>query len=381
MRLRGEEGGGELEQTRHAAQSWVLSAAILMLAASQVEAFDARVSWYPVPSVAGYRVYVRQAGQSYAGYTNVGLLPPDGGGVVRYIATGLPAGVVNYVAVTAYNGSGIESGMSNELPVSVAAATPTRTRTATFAAPPATATRTRTATFAAPPATATPQPSSTRTLTRTPTWTPQPGTATRTATRTRTLTPTRTRTRTPTNVVATATPSPTPTPTSIPPTAALTLWPASAVPANLTDPDPTAVELGVKFTSDVNGVIRGIRFYKGPANTGTHTGSLWTTSGQRLRTATFTGETATGWQQVYFASPVAISAGVVYVASYHTDAGRFSFNRDYFAAAGVDRPPLHAPRSSSVSGGNGVYVHGPSAFPTNTYRANNYWVDVIFSPS
>ena len=39
----------------------------------------------------------------------------------------------------------------------------------------------------------------------------------------------------------------------------------------------SAVELGVKFRSDVAGYITGIRFYKGAGNTGTHVGHLWTT--------------------------------------------------------------------------------------------------------
>ena len=56
-------------------------------------------------------------------------------------------------------------------------------------------------------------------------------------------------------------------------------------------------------SSDVFGAITGVRFYKAAANTGTHIGSLWTADGQRLAQATFTGETASGWQTVTFASP------------------------------------------------------------------------------
>jgi len=30
----------------------------------------------------------------------------------------------------------------------------------------------------------------------------------------------------------------------------------------------------------------------------------------------------------------------------------------------------------------GVYAYGPaSTFPTDTYNASNYWVDVVYSPS
>ena len=42
--------------------------------------------------------------------------------------------------------------------------------------------------------------------------------------------------------------------------------------------DTAGIELGAKFTSDVDGWVTGVRFYKGAANTGTHTGSLWTAS-------------------------------------------------------------------------------------------------------
>jgi hypothetical protein len=149
------------------------------------------------------------------------------------------------------------------------------------------------------------------------------------------------------------------------------------VPANASVNDPNAVELGVKFRSDVSGFITGIRFYKGAGNTGTHAGSLWSSSGQLLATATFSSETASGWQQVTFFSPVAIQANTVYVASYHTNTGNYAANNNFFITSGVDNGSLHA-LSASAGGGNGVYVYGASAFPSNTYQATNYWVDVVF---
>ena len=135
----------------------------------------------------------------------------------------------------------------------------------------------------------------------------------------------------------------------------------------------------MKFTSDVNGLIQGIRFYKGAANTGTHIGSLWTASGTKLASATFTGETASGWQQVNFATPVSITANTVYVASYFAPAGHYAGDGNYFAASGVDNAPLHALKDG-VSGGNGVYRYGTaSGFPNLTFNSENYWVDVVFS--
>jgi hypothetical protein len=157
-----------------------------------------------------------------------------------------------------------------------------------------------------------------------------------------------------------------------------TIWPGSTVPGTIDQGPDGAVELGVKFRSDTGGTITGIRFYKASTNTGTHVGSLWSTTGQRLAFATFTNETASGWQQVNFATPVSITANIVYVASYHTTVGHYSQDENYFATAGVDSPPLHALRSGE-SGSNSVFAYGVAGtFPTQTYNASNYWVDVVF---
>jgi hypothetical protein len=153
----------------------------------------------------------------------------------------------------------------------------------------------------------------------------------------------------------------------------VSLWTGSASPAIVDSGDTHAVEVGVTFTSDTNGFISGLRFYKSAANTGPHTGSLWTASGQLLATATFTNESASGWQQVNFATPVAITAGTTYVASYHTNVGHYSVNRSYFTSA-FTSGPLHVPANG------GVYRYGGSGLPTKTYLASNYSVDVLFSP-
>jgi hypothetical protein len=156
------------------------------------------------------------------------------------------------------------------------------------------------------------------------------------------------------------------------------VFPASATPATITVQDASAIELGMKFTSDVNGTVTGVRFYKGPSNTGTHVGNLWSSSGQLLATVTFTNETASGWQQATFAQPVAITAGTIYVVSYHTSVGFYSVNGGYFTSA-YDNAPLHGVANSTSA--NGVYAYGGTQFPNQSYNASNYWVDVVFSPS
>src|SRR5205085_10761482 len=132
------------------------------------------------------------------------------------------------------------------------------------------------------------------------------------------------------------------------------------------------------FRSDVSGSITGLRFYKSSNNTGTHVGNLWTSNGTLVATATFSNESGSGWQQVNFSSPVAITAGTTYVASYHTNVSHFSIDLNGFAGAGVNNAPLHA-LADGASGGNGVYSYSStSTFPTNSYQATNYWVDVVF---
>jgi hypothetical protein len=156
-----------------------------------------------------------------------------------------------------------------------------------------------------------------------------------------------------------------------------TLWANSTTPQTLDiGPDPS-VELGVKFQSDLDGTVIGVRFYKSATNTGVHTGHLWTSNGIALATAVFTNETASGWQQATFIPPVAIHSNTLYVVSYHASQGHYSVDAGYFGSAGVDQPPLHAPASGGV-GGNGVFGYGAdSVFPTASYQGNNYWVDVV----
>lgn len=156
------------------------------------------------------------------------------------------------------------------------------------------------------------------------------------------------------------------------------LFSSNPTPSVVSVNDSNSVELGMKFQASTSGDITGLRFYKGPSNTGMHVADLWSSTGTLLATATFTNETASGWQQVNFATPVTITAGTTYIAAYHT-AGNYSADPGLFAGA-VTNGPLTAPSSAS-SGGNGVYAYGSgSLFPTNTYNSTSYAVDVLFRP-
>jgi hypothetical protein len=143
--------------------------------------------------------------------------------------------------------------------------------------------------------------------------------------------------------------------------------------------DARPVELGFKFYTDINGFITGMRFYKAASNTGPHVASLWTIDGALMARATYVNESASGWQQVSFAAPVAITAGTRYVASYHTSTGHYAADTGYFSKSGVDSAPLHTLKDGT-QGPNGLYIYSAnSAFPKTGFASTNYWVDVLFA--
>ena len=120
--------------------------------------------------------------------------------------------------------------------------------------------------------------------------------------------------------------------------------------------------------------VTGVRFYKGTRNTGTHVGALWTSTGTKLASVNFSGETASGWQQANFSSPVNITANTTYVISYTAPYGAHAHDQ-YYSWGNLNAASLHVAGSAP-----GVYTYGSGVlFPTSTYNNSNYWVDVIFN--
>jgi outer membrane biosynthesis protein TonB len=310
--------------------------------ASAHAAQSVALAWNAVsdPSVVGYNVNYGTSSGVYSQSLNAG-------NATTATVPSLSAGQTYYFVVTAHNAASQNSIASNQVSfVTSAAPTPTPTPVPT------------------PTPTPTPAPTPNPTPKPTPVPTPAP-----------TPKPTPAPTPAPTPV---PTPKPTPTPTATP-AGSVGLFSPSDVPSMVTANNSKSVELGVKFQSSAAGSVSAIRFYKGPQNVGTHTANLWTSAGKLLATATFSNETASGWQQVKLASPVALTAGTSYIVSYHTS-GFFSANPSFFAKP-VSNGPLTAALSSS-SAGNGVYSYGStSAFPTSSLNSTNYWVDVAFLPT
>lgn len=153
------------------------------------------------------------------------------------------------------------------------------------------------------------------------------------------------------------------------------LFSAVDTPAQPAVKDSRAITLGVKFTPNADGKVIGVRFFKGTGNGGTHTGSLWSPTGTRLATATFQSESSSGWQTVYFTTPVTVTAGTTYVASYFAPRGNYASTGNFFSSTWTNGP-LSAP-----AGANGVYLYGSDDLPTGSWSSTNYWVDPLFVAS
>ena len=98
---------------------------------------------------------------------------------------------------------------------------------------------------------------------------------------------------------------------------------------------PRAVELGVKFRSDVSGSVTGHALLQGPDQ---HRHACRPPVEHHRHSCsakcTFTNETASGWQQVLFATPIAIDANTTYVVSYFAPNGGYSITSNYLHSSG-----------------------------------------------
>ena len=89
--------------------------------------------------------------------------------------------------------------------------------------------------------------------------------------------------------------------------AAVTVCPCTLLAGGVTpivadSGDASALSVGLLFTASENGFITGLRYYRSAANTGVHTGTLWTSDGTALASLTYP-DTDPGWQTATFSSP------------------------------------------------------------------------------
>jgi hypothetical protein len=174
------------------------------------------------------------------------------------------------------------------------------------------------------------------------------------------------------------------------------------VPANPEFNDGTPVTLGVKFQSNTDGYISGIRFYRGNAGSRAYSVALWTETGELIGEGTVSpGEGSfpgNSWFEVplrknFVRTRVPIKANTTYIASYYTLAASYPY--EHF---GLDNDIIRNHELGGTLkalggityGGNGVYKYATpnptipavflNEFPSQSFRNSNYFVDVVFNP-
>ena len=143
---------------------------------------------------------------------------------------------------------------------------------------------------------------------------------------------------------------------------------ASETPLTTASGNNQTWEQGMEFSSTVSGQITHVRFWKAVGETsGNHVARIWSTSGLPLATASFTGETASGWQTAMLQTPLDITAHTKYRVSYniHTVRAR---SENIFAV------PV---TSGQLVAWSSFLVSPAGSFPS-TPSTDNFFVDVVF---
>ncbi|WP_106816277.1 DUF4082 domain-containing protein [Microbacterium timonense] len=141
------------------------------------------------------------------------------------------------------------------------------------------------------------------------------------------------------------------------------------------DSDRSAVELGVKFTPEKSGTVTGLQYYQGKRAKNVTTATLWSPEGKVLAQAKFKASATVGWRTVPLSTPVTLTAGKSYVASYNAPDGGYVVTENDLNRKKVQNGFILNP-------GAGVYRYGATkSMPSSTHAGSNYLVDIVFSPS
>ena len=136
--------------------------------------------------------------------------------------------------------------------------------------------------------------------------------------------------------------------------------------------DYSPIGLGLRLTTSKDIEITALRYYRGAKGTGEHTGTIWSSGGQKLGSANFPANGETGWQTAVLQTPVSIAAGSTFTVSYHAPQGGY-----VYTSQGFEQPKNVG--VLSLAGNNGVYRYGDgSTIPDASYNATNYFADLIY---
>lgn len=162
------------------------------------------------------------------------------------------------------------------------------------------------------------------------------------------------------------------------------IWGTSTVgTATAEGPGNASVVLGTKFRASVNGSVVGIRWQRVTNNNGVGDVALFQGTTNISGTRTVSGETASGWQRMDFASPISITSNTIYIA-----AARYILNlsqiiniyyssSNYFTSAYINTPLEAVATATSV---NGVYSYSSTMVaPSSTWQGSSYFIDLVFT--
>ncbi len=145
-------------------------------------------------------------------------------------------------------------------------------------------------------------------------------------------------------------------------------------PATAVDSDRDSVELGLNFSPEQSGAVTALQYFQSRAASGVKSATLWTSTGDKLANVTFRASKKEGWRTINLKTPVPLTAGISYVVSYHASHGSYAVTQgDLLAKKSLN--------GFTLDRGAGVYKYGTAGFPTRTYKASNYLVDIVYKPS
>lgn len=153
--------------------------------------------------------------------------------------------------------------------------------------------------------------------------------------------------------------------------------------SNFNDPDP--VNVGVKFEVRGAPYVSGVKFYKGTDNTGTHVAHLYdVTASTELASATYSGESSTGWQTVSFNSNVQVRDDHSYMVWVSMPNGHYAADGAYAGGSNYFGPYGHGQYGDAEdvvtipAGNSGMYSYTSdhTTVPSNA-TSNNYWVSPV----
>jgi hypothetical protein len=144
-------------------------------------------------------------------------------------------------------------------------------------------------------------------------------------------------------------------------------------PDTTLDTGGSAWAVGTRFYTTEDGCVVGFRFWRAVGETGSHTFSLWTSSGTRIVSRTFS-PTGSGWKSTFlnFGANACLDAYQFYVVSVNTNSKQV---KSFGTFAG----------GSTVTNGTLVATKGQYGQPGTSYPAtlsdSNFFVDVYFEPN